>query len=146
MTTPLNPHLIDAMHAYFRAGATLDLATLDRLYAPDFVNLRMDRGGRTIALTKAQFMARFGQMKVEGSTYEPSDDVEFLATDAFDGYASLLMRRVKEGAPVLYNFLWRTEQGRPTAIVRELTVEEDLAGLIALVERLQAEARHDRSR
>jgi hypothetical protein len=141
MHATLDPQLIDAMHAYFRAGATLDLVALEQLYAPDFVNLRIDRAGRTIALTKAQFMTRFGQMKVEGSTYEPSDDIEFLATDRFDEYGSLLMRRVKEGAPVLYNFLWRTENGRPTAIVRELTIEEDLAGLIALVGRLQAEAR-----
>jgi hypothetical protein len=133
--------LIDAMHEYFKAGATLDIPTLDRLYAPDFLNLRMDRAGQTIVLTKPQFMARFGQMKAEGTTYEPSDDIEFLATDSFDNYASLVMRRVKEGKPVLYNFLWRTERGQPTAIVRELTVEEDLTGLIALVQRLQAEAR-----
>jgi hypothetical protein len=43
---------------------------------------------------------------------------------------------VKEGKPVLHNFVWRLHEGRPTQIVREFTVEDDLSDLIALVEEL----------
>ncbi len=43
------------------------------------------------------------------------------------------MRRVNEGGPVLYTFVWRREQGRWTTLVREFTFEQDLGGLLAMV-------------
>jgi len=134
----VNQLLIDAMHGYFEAGGKLDLERLNQLYADDFQNVRMDRDGRTIVFTKPQFMMRFRQMKAQGAGYEPSDDIQFLHTDTYDDHASLVLRRMKEGKPVLYNFVWRLRSGQPTAIIREFTVEDDLSGLIAMVERLSA--------
>lgn len=129
--------LIDAMHEYFRAGGEMDVEKFDSLYAPEFQNLRMDRDGRTITFTKAQFMARLRQMKGQSAAFEPSEDVKFLATSTYDDHASILFRRVKEGKPALYNFVWRLRDGRPLDIIREFTVEEDLSSLIALVEELK---------
>ncbi len=133
----MDQRLICAMQEYFSAGGRMDVEELDRLYASDFENLRMDRDGRTIIFTKEQFMQRFRQMKAQAAVYEPSDDIAFLATTVYDDHASVAMRRVKEGRPVLYNFVWRLHAGRPVEIVREFTVEEDLSGLIALVEELK---------
>jgi hypothetical protein len=76
-------------------------------------------------------------MKAQGAGYERSDDIQILETDTYDDHGSLLMRRMKEGKPVLYNFVWRLREGEPTQIVREFTVEEDLSELIALVEELK---------
>lgn len=103
----MDQRLICAMQEYFSAGGRMDVEELDRLYASDFENLRMDRDGRTIIFTKEQFMHRFRQMKAQAAVYEPSDDIAFLATTVYDDHASVAMRRVKEGRPVLYNFVWR---------------------------------------
>lgn len=92
----------------------------------------MDREGRTIAFTKPQLMMRFRQLKAQGAGYQSSD--EFLVTDTYDDRASLLMRRIKQGKHVLYNSVWRLHEGRPTQIIREFAIEEDLSDLIMLVE------------
>src|SRR5579859_5713891 len=103
----MNQGLIDAMNSYFEAAGRLDLEKLNELYADDFQNLRMDRDGRTVVLTKQQFMTRFRQMKAQAAHFEPSDDIQVLSTDTFDNCGSLSIRRIKEDKPVLYNFLWR---------------------------------------
>src|SRR5262249_38858873 len=133
----MNQLLIDAMHRYFEAGGKMDLQMLNELYADDFQNVRLDRDGRTIAFTKPDFMMRFRQMKAQSAAYQPSDDIQFLATDTYDDHASLLLRRIKEGHAVLYNFGWALQEGRPPQIIREFTIEEDLSGLIALVQEVK---------
>jgi ketosteroid isomerase-like protein len=133
----MNEPLLHAMQRYFEAGGRMDVDQLDSIYAEDFQNIRVDRAGRSIVFTKAQFMSRFRQMKAQAAVYEPSDDITYLATNEFDDHASLLLRRIKDGLPVLYNFVWRVREGKPTEIIREFTVEDDLSALIALVEDLK---------
>lgn len=47
--------------------------------------------------------------------------------------ASIVVHRVKDGAPVLYTFVWRIADGRPTRLLREFTVEDDLTPLLRAI-------------
>ncbi|MFJ3706802.1 hypothetical protein OG709_12395 [Streptomyces sp. NBC_01267] len=80
-------------------------------------------------------MDRFRALRDRGRLVgEPTDDVTFVATSIYGGHASLIMRRVKEGAPVLYNFVWKLEAGRPTTMLREFTFDKDIANLVRMVQ------------
>ncbi|WP_412544192.1 hypothetical protein R8Z50_17365 [Longispora sp. K20-0274] len=132
--------LVDSMWQYLNAGLAMDVDALETLYDPTFENLRYDEAGRTVTLTRAQFMARFRALRASGQTVgDALDDVEFVATSHYGDNASIIMRRTKDGEPVLYNFVWRLEAGRPVAIVREFTQERDLAPLLALISRTVTE-------
>ncbi|MDG6103273.1 DUF4440 domain-containing protein [Dactylosporangium aurantiacum] len=126
--------LVDGMWAYLNAGSAMDVDALDRLYDPDFENVRVDREGRTVTLTKDQFMARFRALREQGRRIgEPADDVTFPATTDLGGQAAaIMMRRVKDGEPVLYAFIWRMADGRPTTILRELTFDRDVSDLLRM--------------
>jgi hypothetical protein len=98
-----------------------------------FENVRVDRSGQAITLTKDQFMARFRALRDQGRRIgESVDDVTFPATTDFGDQAAIMMRRVKEGEPVLYAFIWRMADGRPTTILRELTFDRDIGYLLTL--------------
>ncbi|WP_261300571.1 nuclear transport factor 2 family protein [Paenibacillus andongensis] len=133
MSKELNASLISAMETYLNAGLAMDLEKMDAIYAPDFENIRMDRDGRTFTITKDQFMQRFHAMRSQGKKLDTTDDVEFLATTLYDGHGSVIMRRVKNGKPVLYNFVWRMEAGHPSTLIREFTYEEDISYLTNLL-------------
>ncbi|WP_237179154.1 hypothetical protein [Paenibacillus sp. MMS18-CY102] len=60
--------LIEAMERYFQAGIVLDVGRLDSIYAPDFVNIRTDQSGRTVSITKEQFMQTFRRMSCTTSS------------------------------------------------------------------------------
>ncbi|MEC0243619.1 hypothetical protein P4H66_27755 [Paenibacillus dokdonensis] len=129
-----NNALIEAMEGYFQAGVALDLVRLEAIYAPDFVNVRTDHSGRTVSITKEQFMQTFRRIKKGGGTsLGTTEDVQYVVTTVYDDHGSVVLRREKEGKPVLYNFVWRIKDGRPTEIVREFTAEEDLSALIAVM-------------
>lgn len=129
-----NKALIEAMERYFQAGVELDLEQLEAIYAPDFVNIRTDKIGQTVSITKEQFMQTFRRLKEGGgTTLGTTEDVQYVATTVYDDHGSVVLHRVKEGKPALYNFVWRMNDGQPTAIVREFSVEEDLSGLISMM-------------
>ncbi|WP_203787677.1 DUF4440 domain-containing protein [Longispora fulva] len=130
--------LIDAMWRYLDAGLALDIDALDALYDDDFENLRVDLSGQAVTLTKAMFLARFRAMREQGDKLEPTDDVTFPATTVFGDHASVIMRRVKDGEPVLYTFVWRLEDGRPATILREITFDKDVSYLVAMLAQRQA--------
>lgn len=126
--------LIEAMEGYFQAGTVLDLDRLDATYAPDFINIRTDKIGQTVSITKEQFMLTFRRLKDGGgSTLGTTEDVQYVATTVYDDHGSVVLRRVKEGKPALYNFVWRMADGLPTTIIREFSVEEDLSALIGMI-------------
>ncbi|MGO4106676.1 hypothetical protein [Paenibacillus sp. YAF4_2] len=129
-----NTSLIEAMDGYFQAGTLLDLDRLDAIYAPDFVNIRTDKIGQTVTITKEQFMLTFRRLKNGGgTTLGTTEDVQYMATTVYDNHGSVVLRRVKEGKPALYNFVWRMEDGLPTTIIREFSVEDDLSALISMI-------------
>lgn len=130
--------LIDAMQNYFKAGSTLDLEAMDTLYAPDFENVRIDHQGNVVTITKAQFMQSFASTKAQGQGLDSTGDVAFLTTSVYGQCGSILIRRVKKGKPVLYNFVWRLQDGNPTELVREFTVEEDLSSLMEIIRKAQS--------
>lgn len=100
---------------------------------PEFQNLRVDQAGQAITLTKDQFMARFRALREHGQKIgEPVDDVTFPATTDLGDQAAIMMRRVQDGEPVLYTFIWRMADGRPTTILRELTFDRDISYLLRL--------------
>ncbi|EFM11077.1 conserved hypothetical protein [Paenibacillus curdlanolyticus YK9] len=131
-----NTSLIEAMERYFQAGSVLDLNRLDAIYAPDFVNIRNDQSGRTVSITKEQFMQTFRRIKEGGGTsLGATEDVRYLTTTVYDDHGSVVLRREKEGKPVVYNFVWRMNgDGLPTTIVREFSLEEDLSSLIGMMQ------------
>jgi hypothetical protein len=131
--------LIDAMNTYFQAGIQMDLEKMDQLYASDFENLRMDTLGNLLTLTKEQFMQRFRALQAQGQSLESTEDVEFLGTTLYDHLGTIVIRRVKEGKPVLYNFVWRLENGTPTTLVREFTIDQDISYLMQLVKQASAQ-------
>ncbi|MEW9701770.1 hypothetical protein [Paenibacillus sp. SI8] len=129
-----NKALIEAMEGYFQAGVALDLDRLEAIYAPDFVNIRTDKIGRSISITKEQFVQTFRRIKERGgTTLGTTEDVQYLTTTVYDDHGVVVLRREKEGKPALYNFVWRIKDGLPTAIVREFSVEEDLSALIGMI-------------
>ncbi|CRK83219.1 hypothetical protein [Neobacillus massiliamazoniensis] len=127
-----NPLLI-AMEEYLNAGLEMDLEKLETIYAPNFENIRFDTSGRTINITKEQFMQRFRNMNDQGKKLDSIDDVEFLTTTIYDNHGSVIMRRIKDGSPVLYNFVWIMKDGLPFSLVREFTFVEDLSYLINMI-------------
>ncbi|NUP02564.1 MAG: hypothetical protein HOV96_41450 [Nonomuraea sp.] len=129
----MDQSLVDSMWEYLNAGLTMDIDKIDALYDPEFENIRIDEAGLIVALTKAQFMDRFHALKAQGQHMEPVDDVEFLTTTRYGDHATIIMRRVKEGRPVLYNFVWRMDGDRPATILREFTNEKDLSYLVKLI-------------
>ncbi|MFI9328286.1 nuclear transport factor 2 family protein [Kitasatospora sp. NPDC052868] len=135
----MDQQLVERMREYLDAGLAMDVEALDALYDEEFENLRVDGAGRSVTLTKARFMARFRAMKEQGVTVgESIDDVTFVATTAYGGVGSIIMRREEGGVPALYNFVWRQEDGRWTTLLREFTVDRDLSGLLAMVRSAQA--------
>ncbi|WP_214327961.1 DUF4440 domain-containing protein [Nonomuraea sediminis] len=131
----MNQALVDGMWTYLKAGLAMDVDTLDRLYDPEFENVRVDESGQTVSLTKAQFMARFRALREQGERVgESIDDVTFPATTDFGDHAAIVMRRVQDGTPALYTFIWRMEEGRPTTILRELTFDKDISYLVKMVQ------------
>ncbi|MGG1519060.1 hypothetical protein ABE504_26855 [Paenibacillus oryzisoli] len=134
MDTLENKSLIEAMDGYFQAGTLLDLDRLNAIYAPDFVNIRTDKVGQTVSITKEQFMLTFRRLKDGGgATLGTTEDVQYVTTTVYDDHGSVVLRRVKEGKPALYNFVWRIENGLPTTIIREFSVEDDLSALISMI-------------
>ncbi|MGW8763518.1 hypothetical protein ACWGN5_13555 [Streptomyces sp. NPDC055815] len=129
--------LVDRMRAYMDAGLAMDVEALDALYDPAFENVRCDEEGRTVTLTKDMFMGRFRALKAQGASIgESVDDASFLATSTYDAYGSIVMRRVKDGLPVLYTFVWRrAPHGGWGTLLREFTYEKDISALVRLVER-----------
>ncbi|MGP3959849.1 hypothetical protein ACTWPT_27940 [Nonomuraea sp. 3N208] len=123
------------MWNYIKAGLAMDVDTLDQLYDPAFENVRVDESGQTVTLTKAQFMARFRALREQGQSVGDSvDDVTFPATTDFGDHAAIIMRRVKDNAPVLYAFIWRMDEGQPTTILREITFDKDISYLVKMVQ------------
>lgn len=127
--------LVDSMRTYLEAGLAMDVERLDRLYDPEFENIRVDEAGQVITLTKAQFMARFRALSEQGQKVgESIDDITFPATSVFGDSGAIVMRRVEEGVPALYTFIWRFEDGRPTTILREFTYDKDITALLRMIE------------
>ncbi|MFD9367136.1 nuclear transport factor 2 family protein [Streptomyces sp. NPDC060020] len=131
----MNQSLVDRMWEYMNAGLAMDVERLDALYDPSFENIRFDEEGQVVTLTKDQFMARFRALRDQGSKVgESLDDVRLLATSVYDGHGSIIMRRVDEGVPVLYNFVWRRQDGRWTTLLREFTFHKDITNLVRMIE------------
>lgn len=128
----MNEEIIKYMNRYFAAGLSLNLEEMDKLYDPEFENIRMDTKGNIVTITKAQFMNRFRQMKAAHIDLPPTDDVQFLGTTDYEPYCSILIRRVKEGIPLLYNFVWKINEGAYT-LIREFTVEQDITYLLRMI-------------
>ncbi|MFF4098759.1 nuclear transport factor 2 family protein [Streptomyces sp. NPDC001903] len=131
----MNQSLVDRMWEYMNAGLAMDVERLDALYDPSFENIRFDEEGQVVTLTKDQFMARFRALRDRGlKVGESLDDVRLLATSVYDGHGSIIMRRVEEGVPVLYNFVWRWQDGRWTTLLREFTFHKDITNLVRMIE------------
>ncbi|MEU7019935.1 hypothetical protein ABZ990_04665 [Streptomyces sp. NPDC046203] len=131
----LEQRLIARMRTYLEAGLVLDTELLDALYDSEFENVRVDQEGRTAVLTKRHFMDRFRMLKQSGQNIGDSvDDVTFPSAGLSGDLGSVVMRRVKDGEPVLYHFLWRLDaSGAPTTLLREYTFERDLSRLLAMM-------------
>lgn len=131
----MNQALVEGMRGYLRAGLDMDLDALDRIYDPAFENVRVDQSGQTVTLTKEHFMARFRALREQGQRIgESVDDVTFPATSDLGDQSVIVMRRAKDGEPVLYTFVWRMAAGRPTTILREFTFDRDVSYLLRLVQ------------
>ncbi|MFJ3768609.1 hypothetical protein ACIPQJ_22160 [Streptomyces sp. NPDC090082] len=126
--------LVDRMRAYLDAGLTMDVEALDATYDPAFENVRCDEEGRTVTLSKDLFMGRFRALRARGvSIGESVDDATFVTTSTCDAYGSIVMRRVKDGLPVLYTFVWRrAPHGGWGTLLREFTYEKDISALLEL--------------
>lgn len=131
----MNQSLVDRMWEYMNAGLAMDVEELDALYDPSFENIRFDEEGQVVTLTKDQFMARFRALRDQGlKVGESLDDVRLLATSVYDSHGSIIMRRVQDGVPVLYNFVWRCQDGHWTTLLREFTFHKDITNLVRMVE------------
>ncbi|MFE6848297.1 hypothetical protein [Streptomyces sp. NPDC057686] len=131
----VNRSLVNRMGEYLNAGLAMDVEWLDALYDSSFENIRFDEDGQVVTLTKNQFMARFRALREQGlKVGESLDEVRLLATSVYDGHGSIIMRRVQEGVPVLYNFVWRWQDGRWTTLLREFTFHKDITSLVSMIE------------
>ncbi|MFJ7160091.1 nuclear transport factor 2 family protein [Streptomyces sp. NPDC101118] len=130
----LDESLVARMWEYLHAGLAMDVETLDALYDPEFTNIRADGAGRTVTLTKAQFMSRFRALRARGERVgESVDDIRFVATTVCDDQGTIVMRRAEDDAPALYLYVWRRRDGQWSTLVREFTFEHDLSALLAQI-------------
>lgn len=130
----MDQSLVDRMQEYLNAGLAMDVDALDALYDPEFENVRCDEAGQVVILGKDAFMGRFRMLRELGQTVgEAIDDVRHLATTVYGPHGAIVVRRVKDGSPVLYTFVWRREDGRWTTLLREFTFDKDITPLLRAV-------------
>lgn len=118
----MNPRLLQLLKDYFSAGLEMNLEEIDKLYAPDFLNIRTDLKGNVQQITKANFMQEFQAYKQRGESMPPVDDVQILATTEFGSCGLILFKRTKQGKRIFYNFMWDLTSPKPR-LVREFTIE-----------------------
>ncbi|GJF31203.1 hypothetical protein KNE206_39030 [Kitasatospora sp. NE20-6] len=121
----MDQQLVDRVWEYLNAGQTVDVEALDALYDPEFASVRCD-AGRVVTVTKDRCLAGFRALRAQGCTAGGTlDDVRVLAAGVHDGHGAVVVRRVRDGAAVLHTFVWRREDGRWGALLREFTFDED---------------------
>ncbi|MFI9786308.1 nuclear transport factor 2 family protein [Kitasatospora sp. NPDC051984] len=127
--------LVERMRAYLAAGLAMDVDALDALYDSEFENVRVDEAGRSVVLTKADFMARFRSLREQGMRVGDSiDDVRFVATSRHGDQGTVIMYRTEGGGDLArYSYVWRRENGQWTTLLREFTFERDLSGLLRMM-------------
>ncbi|GAA4830196.1 hypothetical protein GCM10023221_02170 [Luteimicrobium xylanilyticum] len=128
----MDDELITQMKRYFEAGLRMDLDELARVYAPEYVGVRVDLDGRSLEIPRDGLLAQLRKIASAGHAMPPVDDVEYLAAVRYGDHGSVALRRVKDGRPLLYEFVWRLADGE-WRMVHEFTVETDLSALIAAV-------------
>jgi len=128
----MDDELITQMKRYFEAGLRMDVAEMARIYALEYVGVRVDLDGRSLEIPREALLGRLRQIAAAGHAMPPVDDVEYLAAVRYGDHGSVALRRVKEGKPLLYEFVWRLADGE-WHMVHEFTVETDLSALIASV-------------
>ncbi len=130
----MNTDVIKEMNKYFAAGATLDIEVFDEIYHSSFENIRVDKKGNIVTITKEQFMDTFRKLKSKNQSLSAGmpDDIQYLGTNEYGPYCSFLIKRMKEGSPVLYNFVWQNIENK-WFIIREFTVENDISKLVEMM-------------
>jgi hypothetical protein len=127
----MHEQLIARMRDYLDAGLAMDIDAFERLYDDEFENVRVDDAGRTVTLTKQQFIDRFRALEASGQRLgESVDDVSFPASTKFGEYGAIVMRRVEGGVTANYLYVWKLRAGTPSTLLRELTFDRDLGYLI----------------
>jgi hypothetical protein len=126
----VDDELITQMKQYFEAGLRMDVDAMARIYAPEYVGVRVDLDGRSVEIPREPLLARLRQIAAAGRAMPPVDDVEYLAAVRFGDHGSVALRRVKDGEPLLYEFVWRLADGE-WRLVHEFTVETDVSALVA---------------
>jgi hypothetical protein len=115
----------ELLRRYLDAGRRMDVDEFDRIYAPDFTNVRIDLAGHVFQLARAELMAALRERAAQGLVMPPSDDVEVLATTQLSGQATIMFRRVKHGRPIIYTFIWDTSTN-PAVLRQEITTQTQL--------------------
>jgi len=128
----LDAELIERTRLYLSAVDAGDLDALEGFYAPEFVNIRYDRAGQAVNLTRDIFLgivrgwAAAGDAAPAGPPSPPAADrTEIIATSRFSDCASVLMLRVKDGETVAYNFVWQ-QHDDGWLVLREFTLHDKL--------------------
>jgi hypothetical protein len=116
MTTDVRALLLD----YFDAGLCQDLERMERLYATDFVNVRIDLAGPVVTITRDQMLRALHARAALGTAMPPVNDVEILATTSYGTTATIIFRRVKHGRPLIYAFTWDLAVD-PPVLAQEIT-------------------------
>jgi hypothetical protein len=105
---------------YFDAGLCQDLDRMKRLYAIDFVNVRVDLAGRVATITRDQMLHALRARAAQGAALPPVDDVEILTTTSYGTTSTITFRRVKHGQPLIYAFTWDLAVD-PPVLAQEIT-------------------------
>ncbi|MFC8734233.1 hypothetical protein ACFT5B_17415 [Luteimicrobium sp. NPDC057192] len=126
----MDDELLGQMRRYFDAGLRMDVDEMARIYAPEYVGVRVDLEGRSVEIPREPLLARLRQIAAAGHAMPPVDDVEYLAAVRYGDHGSVALRRVKDGKPLLYEFVWRLADGE-WRMVHEFTVETDVSALVA---------------
>jgi hypothetical protein len=128
----MDDELITQMKQYFEAGLRMDVDEMARIYAPEYRGVRVDLEGRSLEIPRDALLAQLRKIAAAGHAMPPVDDVEYLAAVRYGDHGSVALRRVKDGKPLLYEFVWRLADGE-WRMVHEFTVETDLSALIAAI-------------
>lgn len=124
----LDETLISRTKEYLAAVDAGDIDVMERFYHADFVNIRFDKQGNAVNISKGVFMdlIRGWQKQAESShPLRPAEETKLVATSGYGGCASVLMLRNKGDEIVSYNFVWKQVDGQ-WRVLREFTFQDEL--------------------
>src|SRR5260221_12885403 len=111
-----------ATETLITAADTLDIAILEKLYAPEFKGIRMDKSGNVVQFTKNELLSFYRHMDEAGSPSIKTKDthITFAEFDGHKGFVLAVRSKVlsTDWETISYNLFWE-QRNSQWQLVRE---------------------------